>query len=239
MTRPAPVVVVLAGETTHADPYLRAVGAAGGHPVLLRPSAGRAAWDAADADALVLAGGASVAPERYDRGYEAGVAFDPEHDRDEFELAVLATPRAQAVPVLGICRGLQVLNVHHGGTLWQYLPHHGLADQHAPAVPRDALVHQVRATAGALRDIAGEDPFPVNSIHDQAVRDLGAGLRVTAETADGVVEGVESLDGRVHAVQWHPEELAPTHRVSAALFASLVRRAHATRTAGSAVAVPA
>lgn len=237
MTAPdAPVVVVLAGETTNAEPYLRAVTAAGGRPVLLRPSAGQQAWHDADADALVLAGGASVAPERYGRGYEAGVEFDPEHDRDEFELGVLATPRAQAVPVLGICRGLQVLNVHHGGTLWQYLPHRGLADQHAPDVARDALVHQVQATAGTLRQLAGEEPFPVNSIHDQAVRDLGSGLRVTAETGDGVIEGVESLDGRVHAVQWHPEELAATHAVSAALFASLIERAVEARTA---VAVPA
>ncbi len=234
-TTVTPVVAVLVGETTRAEPYLRAVAAAGGRPVPLRPSAGSAGWDTCDADALLLAGGASVAPERYGRGFEAGVAFEPEHDRDEFELSVLATPLAQALPVLGVCRGLQVLNVHHGGTLWQYLPHHGLADQHAPDLPRQALVHQVRATAGSLRDLVGDDPFSVNSIHDQAVRDLGDGLRVTAETTDGVVEGIESLDGRVTAVQWHPEELVPHHRQSVALFTDLIARAVARRS----VAVPA
>jgi putative glutamine amidotransferase len=219
-----PVVVVCAGVATDSAPYERSIRAAGGEPVVLRPADGLPAWHRVDPDALVLAGGASVAPERYGRGFEDGVLFVPEPDRDEFEFSVLADPRTADLPVLGICRGLQVLNVHSGGTLWQFLPHRGLRDTHAPALPRDTLVHPVVAAGGRLGELFGTAEFAVNSIHDQAVRDLAPGFSATVHTLDGSVEGIESHDGRVLAVQWHPEELAGWHEQSRALFQDLIAR---------------
>jgi putative glutamine amidotransferase len=220
-----PRIVITAGQLQFTDPYVAAVLGAGGDPVVIRPSDGIEAWRAAEADGLILAGGASIAPERYGLPYEPGVEFTPEYPRDDLEFHVL--DEATGIPVLGICRGLQVLNVHHGGTLWQYLPHRDLVDSHAPEVARTTLTHSVAASGGTLAELVGTDRFAVNSIHDQAVRDLGSGLVATIFTDDGLVEGFESADARIIAVQWHPEELAPTQDQSHALFVHLVARARA------------
>ncbi|GAA2175972.1 hypothetical protein GCM10009846_27950 [Agrococcus versicolor] len=227
--RTAPITLISAGQMQHTLPYERSVQAAGGVAVVRRPADGLDAYLAVAPDAVVLAGGASIDPSHYGADYEAGVAFDPEPARDALELALLRHRATTTLPVLGICRGLQMVNVASGGTLWQHLPLHGHPDAHAPDVPRDQLVHGVRADSGVLASLLGTERFVVNSIHDQAVRRLAPGFRATVHTDDGhVVEGIESLDGRILAVQWHPEELAATHAQSRSLFTDLVRRA-ATR----------
>lgn len=220
-----PRILISASADQHTDPYERAVAAAGGDPVVRRPTDPLQAYLDTDPHAILLAGGASVAPERYGSDYEPGVVFDPEVDRDEREFALLAHERGQRLPILGICRGLQVLNVAFGGTLWQYLPDRGHHDDHAPPGDRHYLAHGVRPDGGYLGALLGTQPLSVNSIHDQAVRTLAPALRATVHTGDGVVEGVESPDGRVIAVQWHPEELVPAQERSARLFADLVQRA--------------
>lgn len=165
-----------------------------------------------DAYGIVLAGGEDVEPLRYgeDEIPEANVAVFP--GRDEMELELLAGAREAEVPVWGVCRGLQVLNVFLGGTLWQdlalQLPTQVL---HHHSNPADALIHTIRVcdptvTLGTL--LAEETPM-VNSRHHQGIKDLGQGLVPVGEAPDGLIEAVylESPTWWVRAVQWHPENL--------------------------------
>jgi putative glutamine amidotransferase len=161
---------------------------------------------------LVLAGGEDVEPERYgeDEIPEAEVSVNPE--RDEMELALLAGAREAETPTWGVCRGIQVINVFFGGTLWQdlalQLPTQVL---HQLSNPHDALIHALRVddptvTLGSL--LARENPL-VNSRHHQAVKDLGADLVAVAHAPDGVTEALylDSPSWWVRGVQWHPENL--------------------------------
>jgi putative glutamine amidotransferase len=161
---------------------------------------------------LVLAGGEDVEPERYgeDEIPEAEVSVNPE--RDEMELALLAGAREAETPTWGVCRGIQVINVFFGGTLWQdlalQLPTQVL---HQLSNPHDALIHALRVddptvTLGSL--LARENPL-VNSRHHQAVKDLGRDLMAVAHAPDGVTEALylDSPSWWVRGVQWHPENL--------------------------------
>ena len=196
---------------------------------VLRPSNGtdyRAL--AAEAAGVVLAGGDDVEPERYGEQVipEAQVYSTPA--RDEMELALLAGAREAGVPVWGVCRGIQVLNVFFGGTLWQdlalQLPTQVL---HQLSNPDDALVHEVRVddprvTLGLL--LAHESAL-VNSRHHQGIKDLGEGLVPVAHAPDGLVEAVylESESWWVRGVQWHPENLTAMAQ-QRALWAAFTRK---------------
>lgn len=182
----------------------------------------------AEAAGLVLAGGEDVEPERYGEEEipEAQVAVLPE--RDEMELALLAGAREARVPVWGVCRGIQVLNVFLGGTLWQdlalQLPTQVL---HQLSNPNDALIHAVRVddptvTLGML--LAHETAL-VNSRHHQGIKDLGEGLVPVGHAPDGVVEAVylQSDGWWVRAVQWHPENLIAMAQ-QRALWTAFVRK---------------
>ena len=156
-----------------------------------------------DFDALCLAGGEDVEPARY------GAAADPktepaDAERDELELALVATARERDLPVLGICRGFQVLNIAYGGSLVQHVEGHREAN--GPIVPHTAVV-----TAGSkLADACGTAPFSVNARHHQAVAgsSLAPGLVPTAHIG-GFVEAFEDPERRwLVAVQWHPERSA-------------------------------
>jgi gamma-glutamyl-gamma-aminobutyrate hydrolase PuuD len=185
--------------------YANAIVAAGGLPVLLPPVAAELAGAALDGvHGLLLAGGADVAPERYgaERDPKTG---PPRADRDEWEIALVHAALARDLPVLAVCRGMQVLNVALGGDLIQHLPDEVGSDVHCPVVGRHGrhLVEvgantELAAVLGARTEIA--------TYHHQAVRTLGSGLQATAWAADGVIEAVQ-LGGRawVHGVQWHPE----------------------------------
>jgi putative glutamine amidotransferase len=176
--------------------YARSVLRAGGLPVHLPLDADPHDWVEV-LDGIVLTGGADVEPDRYGHDNHAS---DTEPHRDVIEFALLDAAIASDVPVLGICRGLQVLNVHAGGTLDQHVPEHARYD----LVP-SARSHAVSIEVGsALHTIYG-DEVVVNSLHHQTIDLVGPGLRVTARAADGTVEGLETADGGVVAVQWHPE----------------------------------
>ncbi|MDA8380787.1 MAG: gamma-glutamyl-gamma-aminobutyrate hydrolase family protein [Actinomycetota bacterium] len=199
--------------------YLEMVEAGGGQPVLLPPPTssphGATSEDAVAAvragpfleslDGLVLAGGADVAPARY--GAEADPALGTVRtDRDAAELALLAAALDRDMPVLAICRGVQVLNVACGGDLIQHLPDRLGHDGHQPGGGRFGKVRVAIDEGSSLAGILGT-AADVSCSHHQAIARLGTGLVVVARSTEGVVEAVE-MPGRrfVVGVQWHPEQ---------------------------------
>lgn len=187
--------------------YVRALLAAGLTPLLVPPlvEPQRAAAVLDAVSGLVLTGGEDVHPSRYGAPPH-GRLEATDAARDAIELALYHTARERSLPVLAICRGIQLVNVAEGGTLYQDLPsEHPSTVRHADPAGRHAL----RVEPGTLLHRTVGDPASVNSRHHQAVRVLAPGLRATAWAEDGVIEGVEPLDGNggwLLAVQWHPED---------------------------------
>ncbi len=188
--------------------YTDAIAAAGGIPVLLPPVP--AIEDAlARLDGLLLSGGGDIDPARY--GAEpAPQLTSVREERDAAEFALVDAALSLRLPVLGICRGMQVINVARGGSLHQHLPDVVGHEGHAP-VPGGFGEHQVRVAPGSrLSGILGRDadrPIATPTHHHQAVDRLGKGLTATAWAADGTVEAFEADGGDsfLVAVQWHPE----------------------------------
>lgn len=196
------------GVDIHIGAYADAVEAAGGLPVLLPTSDG--AFLALDRlDGLVMTGGSDVDPQRYGaEPHPAVYGIDPERDRVDTGLVLGAIRRN--LPVLAICRGLQVLNVALGGTLIQHLDPEG-GDTHANwEIDVTTLAHDATFTAGSLAEACYGATCAVNSLHHQAADRLGDGLVATGRASDGTVEAIELPGRRLLAVQWHPE-LAVTH----------------------------
>jgi len=174
-----------------------------------------------DYDGLVLCGGNDMDPAFFGEKIDGSV--DIEHERDALEFALLKAFLAADKPVLGICRGCQVINVYFGGTLYQDLPN---ADEHKSGTEQD-IVHPVRAEKGSIAEKLYGPEFLVNSVHHQAIKQLGKGLKATM-LSDGIIEGIEHESLPVFAVQWHPERLCtadrPDHTVDCSLlFAHFVQ----------------
>ncbi len=206
--------------------YVDAVVAAGGVPLGVPPLRDerilRALYDRCDA--LLLPGGPDVEPQRYGEQPRDDCNLSTAPDLDAAEFPLLHWALDDGKPVLAICRGIQVLNVALGGTLWQDITVQGAGMHGHDGNDRDAPAHEVSVVAGtALRRALGEAAaLRWNSLHHQALRDLGPGLAVSARAEDGLVEGVE-LPGRpVIGVQCHPEEMARSEAWAAGLFAWLV-----------------
>ncbi|MFI8006877.1 gamma-glutamyl-gamma-aminobutyrate hydrolase family protein [Streptomyces sp. NPDC086010] len=182
--------------------YPRLVQRSGGLAALLPPDAPERAADVvARLDGLVIAGGADVDPGLYgaERDFRTG---PPAHERDSWEVALLRAARAAGTPVLGICRGMQLLNVALGGTLTQHL------DGHAGPFGKAGVLgeHTVTPVPGTLYASLVPEEASVPTYHHQAVDRLAPGLVVCAHAADGTVEAVELPgDQWVLGVQWHPE----------------------------------
>lgn len=194
-------------------------------------------------DGLLLVGGPDIEASRY--GAEAHPAAEPAAPlRDAVELALLDAAVARELPTLGICRGMEVINVARGGTLHQHLPEESGGEEHRRVVGSFAgNEHGVRVEAGSRAGrAAGAVPRPVASHHHQAVAEVGEGLRVTARSAgDDVVEAIESDgSGWLLGVQWHPEA-DPGSRVIAALVeaAAARRREGVDRGEGGDSSIPA
>jgi putative glutamine amidotransferase len=210
--------------------YVVAILNAGGVPVIIPNIVNKELVESylGSIDGLMLSGGVDVDP-RY---------FGEEHHpqlgtvdalRDSTELALLKSALAQDMPIFGICRGIQTLNVALGGTLYQHLPdqapsgiHHQQTDI---KIPRDEFSHPIRIEEGSrLRSIVGTDKMQTNSFHHQALKSVAPGLVVTAHAPDGVIEAVEAPDHRyLVAVQFHPEETAPHDEYSHRLFEAFVQ----------------
>jgi putative glutamine amidotransferase len=202
--------------------YVDSITRAGGIPVLLPPVGAGFDELASRLDALVLAGGADLEPASY--GQPAGPKTTRTRpDRDSHEFGLLRSFVAADLPILGVCRGMQVLNVALGGTLDQHLPD---TVEHCGHQPEPGVYGAVRikAQSGSRVDTILGGESTVRCYHHQAVDRLGSGLEPTAWAEDGTVEAVElSTAGFVLAVQWHPEEDEADTR----LFEALVRAAAA------------
>lgn len=216
------------------DGYIRVLTRVGLTPVLVTPAHDPEHVTAlvAACAGLVLSGGEDVDPGRY------GEAPIPEleevsAERDAMEWGALDAATAVGCPVLGICRGMQVLNVYFGGSLYQDLPSQLGGGDHNQSAPWGEHHHEVRCVEGSrLHAALGDlEPIRVNSYHHQGVKELAPGLVATAHADDGLVEGVESADHEwVVGVQWHPERQEaeagpgdPDTRILAA-FADAVRQ---------------
>ncbi|MFS0866222.1 gamma-glutamyl-gamma-aminobutyrate hydrolase family protein [Microbacterium sp. 179-B 1A2 NHS] len=212
--------------------YFDAVTASGGVAVLLppQPSAEAAAAAVLDGlDGLILTGGLDVQPELY--GAERHPLTDPPRaDRDAWEMALLAGARERGIPIFGICRGLQLINVAYGGTLFQHLPDDlgterykiggGVFAENAVAIQPDTK----------LAGLVGAGTYGVHSYHHQGVDRLGDGLVVTARTDDDLVQAFELAgDDYLVAVQWHPEENAGDRRLFLGLVAAAAAYAASRR----------
>jgi len=223
----------------YTDPYLRALEAAGATVVRLTPPGsdigeqahlqlppGSGTGEQArfrllrELEALLLPGGWDIEPQVYGEAPgSVGDQIDPALDR--IEIALTRSAARVGVPVFGICRGQQMVNVALGGTLHQHVDGHDLHHR-----PRNSLAHPVAVEPGSkLARVTGPGPLMVNSLHHQAVKAVAPGLRVNARAPDGVVEGLESADGLIVTVQCHPEELTAEHAWARALFTAFVDRA--------------
>jgi len=214
------------------DTYTGAVRAAGGLPIIL--PIGDDDPELIDGylaavDGLLFTGGEDIAPAYYGEARDERCQ-EPDPERDLFEIHLARAGLDRRVPVLGICRGLQILNVAAGGTLYQDITcRPGTRDYHSTSLAnRGQLIHRVRLVQGSrLRGIMGVAESQVTSTHHQFVKDLAPGFRVSAESAeDGIVEGIERPEVPfLLAVQWHPERLYADHAAHLALFSSLVEAA--------------
>jgi putative glutamine amidotransferase len=224
---------------TQADPprremalgmvYLEAIQRAGGLPVVVPPLQRDAIEPFLDrVEGLCLSGGPDLHPGAY--GAAPHPALGPtEPELDRFELDLVRAADARAMPVLAICRGMQVLNVARGGTLHQHVPDIvGDTLEHRQSAAGDEPTHAVTVLQGSrLAALAGHGELAVNSFHHQAAWGLGAGLTATAWAPDGTVEALEAVDRPfLLGVQWHVECLAG-RADHGALFAAFVAEARA------------
>lgn len=214
-------------EMTLGLDYMRAVERAGGLPVALAPLADSSVEHLLEhLGGLLITGGPDLDPAGY--GAAAHPELGPTDSQvDAFELALCRRADAQGMPILGICRGAQVLNVVRGGTLHQHIPDlNGGALEHRQREPGYQSTHAVQvAPDSSLAQTTGGGPVEVNSFHHQTVDRLGLGLRACAWSADGLIEAIEDVDGRfVIGVQWHAETLLE-HPEQLALFERLVEMA--------------
>ena len=206
--------------------YMEGVSAAGGLPVMLPLTAdeGELAEAAARCDGLLLTGGPDVDPARY--GQEilpVGVGISPE--RDAMECAAFRLFEAAGKPILGICRGVQLINVMRGGTLYQDIPaQHPSAIAHRQLEDHDVPTHEVRPLPSTpLWKLSGGQPLRVNTLHHQAVDRPGEGVEVMGVAPDGLIEAIWVPSYPfMWGVQWHPEYLWPKDDAAMGIFRAFV-----------------
>jgi putative glutamine amidotransferase len=227
----APVIAIVPNRKP--NDYVLSVERAGARPLLISDQSPREILR--QVAGVVLPGGGDVDPARY--GAAKDPTFDPaEEGRDEYETEIIRLAIEQDVPLLAICRGVQVLNVALGGTLIQDIPTERPGTlNHRVTDPKWAIAHDVTVDASSrlhavLRDRVGADgSLAVNSRHHQSIKDVAPELRVTATAPDGIIEAVER-PGSTYClgVQWHPENFVE-HGEFAALFRDFVVTAGALR----------
>ncbi len=231
------------GKFVRADlDYVEGVADAGGVPVVLPPVGEERTAEAilGGLDGLLLSGGSDLDPGYYGEKPipELGVTLP---ERDAFEMALLGLALRRGLPVFGICRGMQVLNVALGGTLYQDLPSQLGRDvlKHRQETPKWQPTHEIEISGDSyLAEITGRRAVKVNSYHHQGIKALAGGLAVTACSSDGVIEAVEARDlseGWLLGVQWHAEAMRGAGPQQRNLFEAHVSAAkrHALRRAAA------
>jgi putative glutamine amidotransferase len=206
-------ILVATGTDEYAVPYVEALQAAGVPSEVIRVvTPDEAVPELCFAKGLVLCGGVDVVPARYGEETLPDADVETFPERDDLEWSLLDAARAARIPVWAICRGIQVLNVYLGGSLWQDLPtQRPSAVDHCLTEPKDLLAHTVRVLdpgAPIAERLTGNAP-QVNSRHHQAIKRLADGLVPVAESPDGLIEAAVLADSGwwVRGVQWHPENL--------------------------------
>ncbi len=231
------------GKFVRADlDYVEGVAEAGGVPVVLPPIGDARAAEAVihSLDGLLLSGGSDLDPGYYgeEPAPELGLTIP---ERDAFEMPLLELALRRGLPIFGICRGMQLLNVALGGTLYQDLPSQwgrGVL-KHRQETPKWQPTHEVEVRGGAyLVEIMDRDVIKVNSYHHQGIKDLAGGLVVSARSSDGLAEAVEARDLSERwlvGVQWHAEAMRGADPGQNSLFEAHVSAAerHALRRAAA------
>jgi putative glutamine amidotransferase len=218
------------GAVAVPDPYVRAVSGAGATPVIVPPSIEEAPVGLLSSfHGLLLIGGGDLAPSRYgaeDHPEQYGV----DEARDAIEMALLEEASRIEMPVLAVCRGAQVVNAAHGGTLFQHLPEAEGLGEHAIPNAGGSTVHDVKlAPDSRIAAATRADVLSCSSHHHQGIDVVGDGLVAVGWTDDGLVEAVEGDQGWLVAVQWHPEHTVQSDPAQQALFDALAERAAAFR----------
>ncbi len=233
-----PLIGVSTSITVGKDPerayvnsaYLHAIQQAGGVPVALPPQLSAASLEriAKELGGLLLTGGGDVDPARFGEAPHPTV-YEVAPARDTLETSAVQIALDRRLPVLAVCRGIQVLNVALGGSLYQDVgTDPGTELRHSQQEPRDQPTHKVTVEPRSrLAKVLGTDEIEVNSMHHQAVKALGRGLVAVAWAPDQIIEGVELADPSrfVLGVEWHPEELVGHSEPARRLFAALVAAA--------------
>jgi len=207
--------------------YTESVRQAGGIPLVIPPQQENAEELLAQLDGLLLAGGDDFDPRAY--GEQPHPSVEPMHPgRQANDLALAKAARKNGVPTLGVCLGLQVMNVAAGGTLIQDIDSQYETEINHVSPPTERGRHRVEVLAGTrLATILSPGQFDVNSSHHQAVKDVGAGLRTTARAPDGIVEGLEDPSHPFYlGVQWHPEDMKG-EKSAMTLFSAFIEAAKA------------
>ncbi|WP_405634225.1 gamma-glutamyl-gamma-aminobutyrate hydrolase family protein [Streptomyces sp. NBC_00056] len=222
------------------DDIVDLIRAAGAEPVLLRLSEDGSTLDAQafDCRGFVVPGGGDVDPARYGADPDHPALYDVNPAQDRLDTAVIQHALDGGFPLLGICRGMQLLNVLRGGTLHLDLPKTSVA--HDPEPGQEWAVHDAVLSAGsAVAEVFGRARIPVSSGHHQAVDRVGDGLRVSARADDGCVEAIEAYTASdatdaawTVGVQWHPEAFVPSPELRLPLFSALSQQVRAQSRTG-------